>query len=108
MLVGPRRFPLRYDRVTYKHVDIVALGTHPERRREGAGTLLLKWAISLVDEKGSKAYLDASKEAMSYGLYEKMGFRAVDPHTYVDKARFPDADAITLVTMVQNSKGSGD
>ena len=93
---------------THDHTDIVALGTHPDRRREGAATLLLKWAIDLADGKGSRVYLDASREAVEYGLYEKRGLRAVDTHTYVDKERFPDAEVVSLVTMMRDPKGSKD
>ena len=92
----------------YSGEDIVALGTHPARRREGAATLLLKWAIDVADDKGSRVYLDASREAVGYGLYEKRGLRAVETHTYVDKKRFPDADPVSLVTMVRDPKGSKD
>lgn len=85
--------------------DLVALGTHPARRREGAASLLLKWAVAKVDKRGSRAMLEASRVAVQYGLYEKQGFRAIDTHTYVDKEMFPNMDGMSLVTMVRDAKG---
>ena len=62
----------------------------------------------MADRKGSRVYLDASREAVGYGLYEKRGLRAVDTHTYVDKKGFPNADPVSLVTMVREPKGVKD
>jgi hypothetical protein len=49
-----------------------------------------------------KALLEAGKAAISYELYEKRGFRTVDKHTYVDKQRFPHAEAVYLETMLRD------
>ncbi len=97
----------------YKHrtalfsssIDLVALGTDPSRQREGAATLLLDWAVTVMDKKGSRAMLEASRIAVQYGLYEKQDFHAIDTHTYVDKGRFPDMGSMSLVTMVRDARG---
>ena len=83
--------------------DIQALATDPARQREGAATLLLKWAVDLVDKKGSRAMLEASDIAVKYGLYGKYGFRNVDAYYYVDNEHFPDMEGVHLVTMVRDA-----
>ena len=80
------------------------MGTDPTRQREGAGTLLMKWAVERLDEKGVRGMLEASRAAVQYGLYEKHGFRAVDSYTYVDTERFPSAKPVSIVTMVRDTK----
>lgn len=82
--------------------DLVALGTHPKRQREGAASLLMQWALDIVDSKGMIAMLEAGKTAVNYGLYEKRGFRTVDRYTYVDKEKFPHAEAVYLETMIRS------
>ncbi|MCJ1458963.1 hypothetical protein MMC28_009340 [Mycoblastus sanguinarius] len=82
---------------------IQALATDPARQREGAATLLLKWAVDLVDKKGSRAMLEASDIAVKYGLYGKYGFRNVDAYYYVDNEHFPDMEGVHLVTMVRDA-----
>lgn len=83
------------------HTGLVALGTHPTRQREGAATLLLQWALDLAESKGMITILEAGKTAVSYGLYKKRGFRSVDKYTYVDKEKFPHAEAVYLETMIR-------
>ena len=84
--------------------DLQVLATDPVRQREGAGTLLLKWAAEKIDSNGVRGMLEASSIAVQYGVYEKQGFRAVDEHTYVDKQRFSTAKPLTLVTMVREKR----
>lgn len=79
----------------------MALGTHPTRQREGAATILLRWATDLADRKGMKTILEAGAAAASYGLYGKHGFRTIDRYTYVDEERFPYGAAVYLETMVR-------
>lgn len=52
--------------------DLDMLGTHPEYRRRGAGSLLVQWGCDLADRDGVGAYVDASKAGAP--LYEKFGF----------------------------------
>lgn len=80
-----------------------ALGTDPARQREGAATLLVKWAVRIIDGKGSRAIVEASKDAAKYGLYSKQGFRTVDTYDYVDKTKFPDFEGMHVVTMVRDA-----
>lgn len=83
-------------------LDLQALCTDLACQREGAATLLLKWAVDKVQSKGSRAMLEASRVAVEYGLYEKYGFREVDEYTYINKEKFPEAEGVCLVTMVRD------
>lgn len=82
-------------------VYLKALGTAPERQREGAASMLLQWACGVADAQGAKMMLEASAAAVRYGIYEKFGFRKIDECTYVDEKRFPGRKATTLVIMVR-------
>ena len=53
---------------------IEILATDPARQREGAATILVKWATDKFDAKGCRAMLEASKVATQYRMYEKHGF----------------------------------
>ncbi|GLI74783.1 hypothetical protein PoHVEF18_003031 [Penicillium ochrochloron] len=48
------------------------LGTHPDYRKRGAGSMLVQWGCDLADREGVAAYVDASKAGAP--LYEKFGF----------------------------------
>ena len=84
--------------------DLQAVGTSPARQREGAATLLLKWAGKRLDSQGLRGMLEASPAAVRYGLYEKHGFRSVDEQTYVDKDTFTNGEPTTMVIMVRDAK----
>ena len=85
-------------------LDLQALGTDPTRQREGAGTLLLGWAVRKLDAYGARGMLEASRAAVQHGFYEKQGFRSIDVHTYVDRKIFPAAEPVVLVTMVRERR----
>lgn len=53
-------------------LDLDMLGTHPDYRKRGAGSMLVKWGCDLADREGVGAYVDASKAGAP--LYEKFGF----------------------------------
>ncbi|OOQ83688.1 hypothetical protein PEBR_36034 [Penicillium brasilianum] len=55
-----------------KHYYLDMLGTHPDYRKRGAGSMLVQWGCDLADREGVAAYLDASKAGAP--LYEKFGF----------------------------------
>ena len=78
-----------------------ALGTVPERQREGAATMLLQWACGVANANGARMMVEASAAAVRYGIYEKTGFNKIDEYTYVDEKTFPHRKATTLVTMVR-------
>ncbi|CAF9908313.1 MAG: hypothetical protein ALECFALPRED_004377 [Alectoria fallacina] len=86
----------------YCHLQ--ALGTDPARQRQGAATLLVKWAVRISDEKGSRAMVEASKDATKYGLYSKQGFRPIDTCNYVDEEKFPGFAGMYIVTMVRDAQ----
>lgn len=48
------------------------LVAHPDYRRQGAGSMLVRWGCDLADQNGVAAYLDAHEDAAS--LYRKFGF----------------------------------
>ena len=91
MLVREKELP-----ADHPWTDLQALSTDPARQREGAGTLLLEWAVQKLDSKGARGVLEASRAAVQHGFCERLGFRSVDDHTYVDKERFPTTEAITM------------
>lgn len=87
-----------------QQTDLQALATDPARQREGAATLLVKWAVRICDEKGSRAMVEASKDAAKYGLYSKQGFRTVDTCDYVDELKFPGFEGMYVVTAVREAR----
>lgn len=84
--------------------DLQALGTDPDRQRQGAATLLVEWAVRISDERGSRAMVEASKDAAKYGLYSKQGFRIVDTFDYIDGQKFPGFEGMYVVTMVRDAQ----
>ena len=90
-------------------IELQALGTDPARQRQGAATLLMKWVVRISDEKGSRAVVEASKDATNYGLYSKHGFRTIDTYNYVDEEKYPGFGGMYVVTMVRDRQdGRGD
>lgn len=73
-----------------RRTDLQALGTDPARQRQRAAMLLVKWAVRVSDEKGSRTTVEASKVATNYGLYSKQDFREFDTYNYIDEQRFPN------------------
>ena len=53
-------------------VDLDMLATHPDYRRRGAGSMLIRWGCEVADREGAGAYIDASKAGAP--LYAKHGF----------------------------------
>ncbi|GIK06125.1 hypothetical protein Aspvir_001768 [Aspergillus viridinutans] len=49
------------------------LVTHPDYRRQGAGSMLIQWGCDRADGEGVPAYVDAHHAAAP--LYRKFGFR---------------------------------
>lgn len=47
--------------------------------------------------------VEASKDAASYGLYSKQGFRMVDTCDYVEEQKFPGYEGMYVVTMVRDA-----
>ncbi|KAH8194169.1 hypothetical protein TruAng_011670 [Truncatella angustata] len=52
----------------------------PKYQRQGFGKALMSWGCERFDEVKSDAYLEASSEGQ--GLYEKFGFKVIEPHSY--------------------------
>ncbi|MFO7792756.1 MAG: GNAT family N-acetyltransferase [Candidatus Saliniplasma sp.] len=58
---------------------IKELGVHPDERRKGIATELLKNTIYIVKEKGAKeVYIDTHSENPAKKLYEKLGFQGIE------------------------------
>ncbi|KGO76730.1 Acyl-CoA N-acyltransferase [Penicillium italicum] len=55
-----------------KHYYLDMLGTHPDYRCRGAGSMLVRWGCEIADREGVGAYIDASKAGVP--LYAKHGF----------------------------------
>lgn len=55
-----------------RHYYLDTLATHPDYRRRGAGTMLVRWGCERAEEDGVGVYLDSSKEGA--GLYARCGF----------------------------------
>ena len=49
------------------------IAVDPAQQRKGIGSFLLKEALQMIDERGDKAYLEASNE-QNKALYERHGF----------------------------------
>ena len=60
--------------------------THPEHRRCGAASLLMRWGLEQVDRDGLEAYIDASSDGKL--LYEHFGFKPAKEVVY----EFSDSD----------------
>ena len=45
----------------------------PSKQRKGIGSFLLKEALQMIDQRGDRAYLEASNE-QNKALYERHGF----------------------------------
>lgn len=61
------------------HWYLATLGTEPSRQGHGIGSTLLRTALARVDEEGSPAYLESSKER-NVPLYARFGFEVIDEH----------------------------
>ena len=49
------------------------IAVDPSQQRKGIGSFLLKEALNMIDERGERAYLEASNE-QNKALYERHGF----------------------------------
>lgn len=54
------------------------LFTHPDHRRKGVGSLVMKWGLDHADRLGLEAFLEATKEGKP--CYESVGFKVVEKH----------------------------
>jgi ribosomal protein S18 acetylase RimI-like enzyme len=61
------------------HWYLATLGTEPARQGQGIGTALLRTTLEQIDEEGSPAYLESSKER-NVSLYARFGFEVIDLH----------------------------
>ena len=52
------------------------IAVDPSQQRKGIGSFLLKEALKMIDEKGDRAYLEASNER-NKALYERYGFEMI-------------------------------
>ena len=61
-----------------KYAYCITLVVDPEWQRRGIGKRLLEDALSIVDENGWEAFIDASPAGL--GLYSKLGWEEVGRH----------------------------
>ena len=57
------------------NIDLDTVVTHPEHRRRGAASMLVKRVIDETDRRGIVSVLQASE--MGIGCYRKVGFEVV-------------------------------
>ena len=62
------------------------IAVDPSKQRKGIGSFLLKEALQMIDQRGEKAYLEASNE-QNKALYERHGF------VEIGKVQFKDSPA---------------
>ena len=60
------------------------IAVDPAQQRKGIGSFLLKEALQMIDQKGERAYLEASNE-QNKALYERHGF------VEIGRVQFPDS-----------------
>ena len=59
------------------------IAVDPSQQRKGIGSFLLKEALKMIDEKGDRAYLEASNES-NKALYERHGFVEIGRVQFMD------------------------
>ena len=62
--------------VEWKRKVLNILFTHPEYRRKGVGSLVMRWGLDHADKLGSESFVEATVEGKP--LYERFGFEVVD------------------------------
>lgn len=83
------------------HVNVQSIATDPEWQGQGAASMLMEWIIAFAaKEKIRRCALLSGP--LVIGFYEKLGFRVVSRHTFVDENRFPGRVGTPIVTMVKD------
>ncbi|MDC1110765.1 N-acetyltransferase [Gammaproteobacteria bacterium] len=59
------------------------IAVDPAQQRKGIGSFLLKEALQMIDQKGERAYLEASNE-QNKALYERHGFGEIGRVQFAD------------------------
>lgn len=78
------------------------IATHPDYRRQGLASRLIKWSFDPADKKGVIVYLDTATDGKALGLYESLGFVQRGESTIPDLSVYGgDAEAHTHVGMVR-------
>ncbi|RAH48589.1 GNAT family N-acetyltransferase [Aspergillus brunneoviolaceus CBS 621.78] len=57
----------------YYYLDMLV--THPQHRRRGAATMLVRWGCELADRTGMPVYIDSTRAGVP--VYERLGFVVV-------------------------------
>jgi GNAT superfamily N-acetyltransferase len=70
-----KRFKTYFAKWAEKQINLATLVVHPDHRRRGAGTMLVKWGIEAAEEKGWPVTLCASP--MGRFLYEHLHFKVI-------------------------------
>lgn len=81
----------------------ITLVVDPEWQRRGIGKRLLEEVLSVVDEKGWEAFIDASPAGL--GLYKKLGWEEVGS-TVIDVGAYggEKGKLVTNVSLVRKPK----
>ena len=76
--------------------DLLTIGVHPDQRKKGLATYLLKWVIAKAPE-GQKFFLDVEcQNIVAIQLYKKIGFEFVS----IRKGYYPQLSAPALDAFV--------
>jgi GNAT superfamily N-acetyltransferase len=77
--VGALRLLMEVDALHPKepHWYLATLGTDPARQGQGVGSALLASRLARIDEEGTPAYLESSKER-NVPFYARFGFEVID------------------------------
>ena len=78
------------------YTDLLTIGVHPDCRKKGLATFLLKWIIAKAPE-AQKFFLDVEcQNAAAISLYKKIGFQIVS----VRKGYYPQPSGLALDAFV--------
>ncbi|PYI34291.1 acyl-CoA N-acyltransferase [Aspergillus indologenus CBS 114.80] len=79
------------------HYYLDMLVTHPQHRRRGAATMLVRWGCERADRTGMPVYIDSTRAGVP--VYERLGFVVVREDT--------EAELFSMVREPRGSSSSG-
>lgn len=77
------------------------IATHPDYRRKGFASQLIKWVFPHADDKSFLVYLDTASDNDAMRLYEKLGFQICGSYTIEDLSKYGGKGNETHVAMVR-------
>lgn len=78
------------------YTDLLTIGVHPDQRKKGFATFLLKWMITKAPE-AQKFFLDVEcQNTAAINLYKKLGFEIIS----IRKGYYPQPSGLALDAFV--------